>query len=175
MSADNRTLIIVAWIGVVGTIVTALGAVGVAIVTNRETAQPAALSAPAHIEQTPTHIDQTPIHIDQAKDVQGPLSTSITGRWYDTSNGTYDIIQNGNEYSFTAYNADPSVRVNANGQGTIVDRRFRGTYTMSGTDGIRTNYSSGTFEGNLSADGRQIRGAMHDSLTGDHPALLFRQ
>lgn len=161
MSAD-RTNVTVAWIGVVGAVVTALSAITVAVVTNRQ-------SPPNHIEEPgkPTQDTTDILNTDSSQP-----AVNITGTWRDGYGVQYDIVQVGDKYSFKAYVSDERVYPISSGDGIISGRKIFGKYHVIGQN---PNLSSGTVDSEISPDGRQISGTLNDYEHGSSWGVMVRQ
>lgn len=96
-----------------------------------------------------------------------PAVTAIdfNGVWRTWTGTEFHIAQSGNAFTFVA--VDRGTGLHAEGSGTIEGRHFRSV--------VRTNMpSTGTGEGTVSTDGRQITGNFDDSRVGRYTQVLSR-
>jgi hypothetical protein len=198
--SGHRGAIVVALIGVAGTL-------GAAVITNWDKlfapasrsepageARPAGDSRPARESipagearaasesRPPTRSEPAP-SVDPARAesrASRPLppparAPSITGTWRDSDNpgSGSQVTVEGNGFRFTRWGVLPNgVRFEAQGSGTLTGQQFTSTYRARYQSG---DLSTGTCAGAVSADGQRMEMSCRDSLLGTFPVTAFRQ
>jgi beta-lactam-binding protein with PASTA domain len=92
---------------------------------------------------------------------------NLTGYWHDTSGVTYQTVQRGNTFTYSASGVGGLSR----GAGTIRGLQFESTYSAAYVNGAR---STGRCTGTISPEGNEIRGTCFDSLQGQTFNILSR-
>jgi hypothetical protein len=92
---------------------------------------------------------------------------NLTGYWHDVQGVSYQTVQRGNNFSYTASGVGGMSR----GNGVIRGLQFESTYTAAYTNGSR---SSGRCAGTISPDGNTLKAACVDSMLGQTYNILSR-
>ena len=92
---------------------------------------------------------------------------SISGVWHDSSGVTYQVSQNGNNFTYTA----TALAGMSRGTGLIKGLEFVSSYNTVLINGAR---STGRCAGTISADGRTLQANCYDSAIGQSVEILVR-
>ena len=92
---------------------------------------------------------------------------SVGGTWHDSSGVTYEISQNGNNFTYTA----TALAGMSRGTGLIEGLEFVSSYNTVLVNGAR---STGRCAGTISADGSMLRATCFDSMVGQGVTVLVR-
>jgi hypothetical protein len=92
---------------------------------------------------------------------------NLTGYWHDVQGVSYQTVQRGNNFTYTASGVGGMSR----GTGVIRGLQFESTYTAAYTNGSR---SSGRCAGTISPDGNTLKAACVDSMLGQTYNILSR-
>lgn len=189
MSESNpRVAIIIAIVGVVGTLGAALIANWDKIfLSSRELpakvdspqparAQPAA--EPASNATSPGSAAH-PAKTDAKTEAQAPApaetTLNTTGTWRDVGfpANIAQVTQNGSRFQFTKQGILPTgVGFQSSGGGTVVGQTYTSSYTATYQGGAT---SKGTCSGTVSMDGTRVETVCSDSLLGTFPVVSVRQ
>lgn len=158
--SSSRVAIVVAVIGVIGTL-------GAALIANWDRIfAPSPKSPPTIDSPRPTQTEQRP---------PAARTPNIGGVWRDSnypSNGS-KITQDGNSFQFTRWGVLPNgTRFESSGSGTITGQRFASNYNARYQSGAT---SVGDCSGTVSPDGMRMEGNCRDSLLGSFPVTAIRQ
>jgi hypothetical protein len=178
-----RNTIIVALIGVIGTL-------GAALIGNWDKifaparpapgeSRPAPDARPVAQSESTASVEPTrparPEPRAAAPPAPVPSSASIGGVWRDSdnpANGSQVVVE-GNAFRFTRWGVLPNgVRFDAQGNGTLSGHRFSSTYRARYQSG---DTSTGACSGAVSADGARMDMSCRDSLLGSFPVTALRQ
>jgi hypothetical protein len=92
---------------------------------------------------------------------------NLTGYWHDVQGVSYQTVQRGNNFTYTANGVGGMSR----GTGVIRGLQFESTYNAAYTNGSR---SSGRCAGTISPDGNTLKAACVDSMQGQTYNILSR-
>lgn len=92
---------------------------------------------------------------------------NLTGYWHDAQGVSYQTVQRGNNFTYTASGVGGMSR----GTGVIRGLQFESTYNAAYTNGSR---SSGRCAGTISPDGNILKAACVDSMLGQTYNILSR-
>ncbi len=92
---------------------------------------------------------------------------NLTGYWHDVQGVSYQTVQRGNNFTYTASGVGGMSR----GTGVIRGLQFESTYTAAYTNGSRSN---GRCAGTISPDGNTLKAACVDSMQGQTYNILTR-
>jgi len=106
---------------------------------------------------------------EPAADVVKPSDqvVDISGIWHNNSGVTFEVLQHGNTFTYTAF----SQAGRSMGSGTIRGLEVVSSYNTVLVNGLR---ATGRCVGAISADGRMLRANCLDSAAGQSTDLLFR-
>ena len=158
--SSHRVAIVVAVIGVIGTL-------GAALIANWDR-----IFAPS--PKPPSGID-SPRGTQTEPRPPAERIPNLRGVWLDSnypSNGS-QITQDGNSFQFTRWGVLPNgTRFESVGSGTITGQRFTSNYKAKYQSGAT---SAGDCSGTVSLDGMRMDLNCRDSLLGAFPVTAIRQ
>lgn len=184
VESSQRIAIVVAVIGVIGTL-------GAALIANWDKIfapspqSPPKIDSP-HTKQAEPRPSAEPIprsarKIDSSQTTRAeprpPAEAipNIGGLWRDSnypSNGS-QITQNGNSFHFRRWGVLPNgIPFESSGSGTITGQRFTSNYNAKYQSGAT---SAGDCSGTMSPDGMRLELNCRDSLLGAFPVIAIRQ
>lgn len=159
MAQDNyRTTILVAVIGLIGTL-------GAALIANWEK-----IAGPAETKSTKV-VEDPPAKefVDRPEKPQRSETkvVSLAGRWRDINlpMNTSQITQDGDMFDFTGGGAADGIRFQTSGSGTIEERAVSIDYSTMYQNGVNTR---GACTGNVSADGNRLTLTCTDPVSGTY-------
>ncbi|HEX9653461.1 MAG TPA: hypothetical protein VGA99_07100, partial [bacterium] len=97
--------------------------------------------------------------------VDAARQRDISGLWQDATGTTFNIVQNGRNFTFSASN--PYTGYYSQGSGTISGNRVVSSFQTNSP-------STGQGEGTLTADGTTISGSCYDSVFGQYVLTIYR-